>query len=242
MQLIKGKRTVYEALKANVKLERIVIDYKSQHDPDIQSIIQLARHHRIKFQVLPTQAFQAQADTEFAQGVVAYSKPAAAKELDDIFENIDEYPIILMCDHLQDPYNFGAILRTCETLGIRAVIYPKDRACQITPGVMKVSSGAIHYLDLVKVSNLGYALDRLKTAGYQVCGADSNDGQSLDKIKPDFPVVIVVGNEDKGLSHLISKKIDLKINIPLSGQVESMNVSVATGIILYTFHRLLQKR
>lgn len=236
-QLIKGKHAVMEAMRANIGIDRIIVDFKSQYDPDIHQIQKLAERNRIKVQRVSTASFQTYCDEKQSQGILAYVASKQSLSLDHILDHQDDYPFLVAVDHILDPYNFGAILRTCETLGVNAVLYPKDRNCQITPGVIKASSGAIHYLDMVKITNLAYTLDALQEAGYWVYGADSNNGVDLNQLEPQFPLVLVVGNEEKGISPGILKKLDGRIHIPLVGQIESMNVSVATGIILYNLQR-----
>ena len=145
-----------------------------------------------------------------------------------------------MIDHIQDPFNFGAILRTCETLGVTWVIYPKDRNCPITPGVVKASSGAIHHMNLVRVTNLAQSLEKLEKAGYWIYGTSDQGATDLDTFKPNSPMVLIVGNEEKGLSPLLAKKTHGIIKISMHGKVSSLNVSVATGILIYTLSRSMQ--
>ncbi len=139
----------------------------------------------------------------------------------------------MILDHIQDPHNMGAIIRTAAGLGIHALIYPKDRSCQITDTVSKVSSGGTECIPLLKVTNLAREIDTLKDKGYWIYGADSNQGNTLSQVRFHHPCVLVVGNEGKGLSSLLIKKLDQAVYIPMTGQISSLNVSVATGIILH---------
>ncbi|MFA5879196.1 MAG: 23S rRNA (guanosine(2251)-2'-O)-methyltransferase RlmB [Candidatus Margulisiibacteriota bacterium] len=238
---IKGKRAIKEALVASTPIERILISDHVARDKNILEIINLAKEKNVKFQVLPRDAFRKKFESGYAnhnfaeqnQGIIANLLPTALATLEGILNYPTIYPIVLAVDHLSDPYNFGAILRTAEALNIKAVVYPKDRSCNLTPGVIKVSSGAVYHLNLVRVTNLSQTLDKFKDHGYWLYGADSNGGVDLNKMKPNFPLVLVVGNEEKGISYQIQKKLDQKINIPLKGHIESLNVSVATSIILY---------
>jgi 23S rRNA (guanosine2251-2'-O)-methyltransferase len=243
MQIINGKRAVYEALAANAKIDRIIIDFKVQNNPDTKRIILLAHEKSIKVQFMASKEFfRTAADNNNSQGIIAYIIPPKNILLDDLLADMANYPLVLAVDHIQDPYNFGAILRTCETFNFKAVIYPKDRACQITPGVIKASSGAINYLQLVKVTNLAQSLEKMQKAGYWLYGTDVEGGEDIAKIKPNFPCVIVLGSEDKGMAQNIAKRMDANIHIPLAGKIESLNVSVATGIICYEFYRHYKKR
>lgn len=238
---IKGKRAIREALVSDTPIERILISDHVVRDKSVSEIINLAKEKGVKFQVLARDGFKRKFEatsydhdiSDQNQGVIASLLPRALATLETILDHPNWYPIVLALDHLSDPYNFGAILRTAEALNVKAVIYPKDRSCNLTPGVIKVSSGAVYHLDLVRVTNLSQALDKFKSNGYWLYGADSNEGTSLNLLQPNFPLVLVVGNEEKGISYQIQKKLDQKINIPLKGKIESLNVSVATSIILY---------
>jgi 23S rRNA (guanosine2251-2'-O)-methyltransferase len=152
----------------------------------------------------------------------------------------ERYPLIVVLDHLEDPQNFGAILRSCETLGVRAVVYPKDRSSQITPAVIRASAGAIYHLDLAKVVNIAGALEKLREAGYWIYGT-AEDGVSLDEFSAPMPLALVLGNEGRGVSNRVAKMADGHIRIPLVGKVESLNVSVAAGILLYSLSRGLKR-
>jgi 23S rRNA (guanosine2251-2'-O)-methyltransferase len=234
MQLIKGKHAVLEALQSSVKIDRIVIPYGSEKKADIQAILRTAAHKRISVQVVSHANFQKAAQEAQNQGIIAYIIEKPLQTLEHLIDNIDHYPIIMILDHLEDPFNFGAILRTCDAFGVKAVIYPKDRNSQISPGVIKASSGAIYHLDLIKVVNIGQAIQKLKAAGYWMYGSDVNNGVKLQDLKPAFPAGIIVGNEANGQSRLVSKLMDSNVHIPMSGKMSSLNVSVAAGIMLYT--------
>jgi 23S rRNA (guanosine2251-2'-O)-methyltransferase len=232
MNIINGKQAIKEALKANIyKIERILVNYNLKDKAEIQEILNLAKTKNIKIQL----------KNKVELGIQAFINLTPTISLEQLIENKTKYPYVLIVDHIQDPYNFGAILRSCEIFGFNAVIFPKDRNCQITPGVVKASSGAINYLKLVKVTNLSQTLEILKKAGFWLYGADSNQGQDLAEIDPVFPLGLVIGNEKKGLSPLINKKLDFKIHIPMLGKISSLNVSVATGIITYSLSRKRKK-
>jgi 23S rRNA (guanosine2251-2'-O)-methyltransferase len=240
MIIIKGKRAVLEALRGKGQVESVVVSVKSQYKPEIKAIIQKAKVCNVNLQIIPEDRFEeilpGQTNT---QGIIAYQKASKEKTLNDVIKAKENYPFIIAIDHLQDPYNFGAILRTCEILGVKAVVYPKDRNCQITPGVIKASSGAISHLDMIKVVNLAQAIKTLDSNGYWIYGADSNAGVSLNEIKVQAPIVLVVGNEQKGISTRVSSMLHSSINIPATGKTQSLNVSVATGIITYVLSQQL---
>ncbi|MFC1752418.1 23S rRNA (guanosine(2251)-2'-O)-methyltransferase RlmB [Thermoproteota archaeon] len=238
MTIIKGKHAVAEALASGAQLDRILVAYTIKDRADIRSVITKAQFQSVKVQYCSASELKRLIPDGSHQGIAGYMRLQKAVSLDMLIADQGHYPFIIAVDHMQDPYNFGAILRTCESFGIKAVLYPKDRNVQITPGVIKVSSGAVNYLDLVKVTNLASALEKLKSAGYWIYGADSHNGQSLDQFQPQFPLVLVMGSEQKGISKRIQKMVDLNIHIPIKGRTESLNVSVAAGIIMYQLSRL----
>ncbi|NBV42017.1 23S rRNA (guanosine(2251)-2'-O)-methyltransferase RlmB [bacterium] len=200
-------------------------------------ILQLARENGVKVSVVTPSEMDRQSGEANTQGVIAYVHPRRQLSLDELIRL--RHPILLIVDHLEDPFNFGAILRSAELFGAKGVIYPKDRNTTLTPGVIKAASGAIHYLDLVKVVNIGNTLDRLKAEGYWIYSTHVEHGVPLPEIEPNFPMVLVVGNEGKGVSNRVQKMADVSLNIPTVGNLESLNVSVATGIALYHFSQYL---
>ncbi|RAP23055.1 23S rRNA (guanosine(2251)-2'-O)-methyltransferase RlmB [Candidatus Marinamargulisbacteria bacterium SCGC AG-343-K17] len=165
------------------------------------------------------------------QGIACITHSFDQTTISDIIN--DQPPIVLMADHLQDPHNFGAICRTAEAFGIQHICYPKNRAVQITPSVVKASAGAIETMKLCKLTNINQALKELAKNGYWVYGASSNIGQPIDSITFNFPMVIICGSEHDGISPGLTKVIDEFVHIPLLGETSSLNVSVATGIIIH---------
>lgn len=236
MRYIKGKHAVLQALESDVAIDRLMVSFTVQHHPDLKSIFNAAKSKRVKIQVLSKVAFD-RLNEPNSQGVIAVQPEAQSTDISEILSNPDRYPVVVMLDHIEDPHNMGAILRTCEALGIKAAVYPKDRQCQITPTVTKVASGAVHLLKLVRVTNIAQTTDVLKKSGYWVYGTDDKAAEYLDDFKPNFPCVIVLGNEGKGMSSLMTKKVDSMIQIPLTGSISSLNVSVASGILLYAVTR-----
>jgi len=238
MQLIKGKRAVYEALQSETAIDRIAMPFDAKEKQDFAPILKLAKQNGIKVQFLSKQAFDRLGE-DHAQGVVAYAASENSIPIESIIQNKDRFNCIVMLDHIEDPHNMGAILRSCETLGVKAVIYAKDRQVQITPTVTKVAAGATHYLSFVKVSNLAQTLDKLNDAGYWIYGTDDQGAVDLDRLTPHAPMVLILGNEHKGVSPILQKKCHEMVRIPLSGKVSSLNVSVSAGIFLYTLIRKL---
>ena len=140
-------------------------------------------------------------------------------------------PIIVMLDHLEDPHNFGAIIRTCEALGIDAIIIPNDRNVNINGTVVKTSVGAIYNMPIVRVVNLNNTIEKLKDIGYWIIGTDMV-GTDYTKIDYNMPVCLVIGNEGKGISKVIKNNCDFMATIPMNGNINSLNASVSCGIVL----------
>lgn len=168
------------------------------------------------------------------QGIVIDIHDYEYYKMDDI-----DSDFIVILDHLEDPHNFGAIIRTCEAAGVDGIIIPKDRSVSVNETVFKVSTGCISRVNIARVTNLVSTIEKLKKEGFWIVGADMN-GTSYDQIDYHGKIAIVIGNEGKGLSDLVMKKCDFIASIPMKGEVNSLNASVATGILL--FEALKQRR
>ena len=158
-----------------------------------------------------------------------------AIDIQTLLHNPKAHPLVVALDHLEDPYNFGAIIRSACAFGVSAIIYPKDRQVNVTPGVISASANTVDHMPLLRVTNVAQTLDILAHAGYWIYGLDGYGKDVLDTFKPNFPCILVAGNEHRGLSPLLKKKAHGLIKIPMASHVESLNVSVATGIALYQF-------
>ena len=150
----------------------------------------------------------------------------------DVDELIEENNIIVMLDHLEDPHNLGAIIRTCEAAGVSGIIIPKDRSVSVNSTVMKVSAGALELVKISQVTNLAQTLNYLKKQGYWIVGTDML-GTKYSEIDYSGKTVIVIGNEGKGMSDIITKNCDFIASIPMRGNINSLNASVAAGIIIF---------
>lgn len=157
-------------------------------------------------------------------------------EIDDYeygsLEDIKDDSLILMLDHLEDPHNFGAIIRTCEAKGIKSIIIPKDRGVTVNETVMKTSSGALNHVNIIMVTNLVNAINKLKDKGYFVYAADM-DGSDYKTVDYADKVVLIIGNEGNGISNIVKNNSDETISIPMKGVVNSLNASVAAAILIY---------
>lgn len=163
------------------------------------------------------------------QGIVVEINDYEYKSLSDVEFN---EKMVLLLDHLEDPHNFGAIIRTCEAKGIKTIIIPKDRSVVVNETVMKTSSGALSNVNIVMVNNLVKCIDEFKKNGYFVYGAEAN-GKDYKSVSYASKVLLVIGSEGKGLSRLVMNSCDEIISIPMRGKVNSLNASVAAAILIY---------
>ena len=192
-----------------------------------KNILKIIRDKKIKY-VLTEQRIL---DGMFShnQGIVIEVNDYDYKSLNDVdFKD----NMVLILDHLEDPHNFGAIIRTCEARGIKTIIIPKDRSVVVTDTVVKTSSGAINNVNIVMVSNLNNAINKLKDNGYFVYGAEA-DGKLYNTLTYSSKVALVIGSEGNGLSRLVRENCDEIISIPMKGKINSLNASVAAAILIY---------
>ncbi|RAP34992.1 23S rRNA (guanosine(2251)-2'-O)-methyltransferase RlmB [Candidatus Marinamargulisbacteria bacterium SCGC AAA071-K20] len=232
--LLKGKHTVLEALKNSPDtLSKIVFCKGIKFQDRVIEIADLAKQFQIQLITLDKRAFEQECDDPNTQNVIAYSQSIAHMDIKELISKKDRFQKVVILDHIEDPFNFGAILRSCAAFGIDAVMYSKHRQSSINAGVIKASSGAVYHIPLVSVSNIAQSLQVLDKAGFWIYGTDVNNGTSLPKFSPNPPYALVIGNEKKGISKTVSKFLHDRINIPMHGNMDSLNVSVATGILLY---------
>ncbi len=173
------------------------------------------------------------------QGVVAFIKGSLYISLQELLKKIDlkEDPVLVAADHITDEGNLGSIIRSASYLGASGVILSKDRSARLTPNVFKRSSGALMHLDVAMVTNLHMALRELKQRGFWIIGTSAKEGIKVSEFDLVRPTVLVMGSESKGISPVLKKILDATLKIPGTGPLDSLNVSVATGIILYEIHR-----
>ena len=206
----------------------------SKQDKRLQKIIELLKQNNVGFEYTDKKTLEKKAKTSRHQGVVIRYKSAGLyteKELDQFLEK--DNVLVLALDGITDPHNFGACLRTADAVGVDCVIIPKDKAVGITPVVRKVASGAVDTVPVVQVTNLSRSLKKCQDAGVWVYGAAGETDQSIYETDLKGKVAIVMGAEEKGLRRLTRETCDVLFKIPMQGKVESLNVSVATAVILY---------
>jgi len=239
-QLLIGIHAVSSALKAaagDVEWLRIAADSKNRRLLDIESRAHGSGIEVIRSTLAELDKLSAQ---QRHQGVIAGfkgSNVAAEGRLDAILDAIDNTPLILVLDGIQDPHNLGACLRTAEAAGVKLVIICKDRSAGITPVVRRAASGAAETLSIIQATNLARVLRALKKRGIWLTGTSDEATDSLYATDLTGPLALVMGSEGSGLRRLTSELCDYLVSIPMAGQVESLNVSVATGVCLYEINR-----
>lgn len=167
------------------------------------------------------------------QGIILQIEDYKYLSLNDMLNNLPDNPFIVILDHLEDPHNFGAIIRTCEAAGTDYIVIPKDRSVSINSTVMKTSVGALDNVKIVMVTNLNTCINELKKKGIWIVGTDMENSSYYDEIDYKTPTALVIGSEGFGMSNLVKKNCDFIAKIPMKGKINSLNASVAAGIMIY---------
>ena len=240
MGVISGIHAVREALKNRRELDAVVVA-KGAGGARIQEIIEMARESGVRLRFEPRGSLDRAATTSAHQGVVAYAGALPVRKLDDIAADTR---LVVVLDGVEDPHNLGAIARTAHAAGASALILPEVTAFSlarcaagITDTSMKAAAGALEYLTVVSVVNLNRALEELKARGYWIYGLDERGDHTYDRMEFIEPTVIVLGGEGRGLHQQVRKNCDALVRIPLAGNIPSLNVSVAAGIVLFEWKR-----
>lgn len=236
MEVIYGINSVRDLLRRRGEDCKKIIVASGRGGPSVKEIIETARVHNIPVEFTHRKDLDKLTGTSENQGVAALCKPFVYAELDTLINNRNKSfrtDLILILDSVMDPQNLGSIIRSAHCLGVNGVIIPEDRAAGITAAVNKASAGSVRQIPVARVTNLAQTLDYLKDKGFWVFGADAHGGKDLTQADFECSVALVLGGESKGIRTLLKKKCDFLITIPLAGDFDSLNVSVAAGIILY---------
>ena len=223
---IYGKNVAKEKLNSNGKINRIYLSNKFSD----KEILMLIKKKNIKYKIVSNNILDNKVDG-LHQGIVIEVDDLETYDFDYIKTIKKENPLIVMLDHLEDPHNFGAIIRTCEALGIDAIIIPKDRNVSVNATVVKTSAGAIYNMPIIAVSNLLSTVNKLKDMGYWIIGTDMT-GDDYTKLDYNMPICLIIGNEGHGMSKVLKDNVDFVAKIPMIGKINSLNASVSCGIIL----------
>ena len=239
--IIYGKNPIIELLSnPSSEIEELYIS-RNDKSSEASEILKTARSRGIKTSSLTKENLSELCDTHSHQGIAARIKDYEYHNLADIVSRTKEKGedlLLIILDHLEDPQNLGAIIRTADVLGANGVVIPKDRAASVTPSVVKASSGAVSYMPVSRVVNLAKVIRDLKKEGVWIVGADSSSSTTVQQ--EDFKnldIALVIGNEGKGVAQNIKSECDFLVSIPQSGKVSSLNASVAAGILVYEIIR-----
>ena len=235
---IEGRNAVLEAFRSGKTIDKLFVQDGCKDGP-ILSITREARKHDTLIKYVPRERLDQLSETGKHQGVIAYAAAYEYAEVEDILKNArdkGEEPFIFLLDNIEDPHNLGAIIRTANLAGAHGVIIPKRRAVGLTATVATTSAGALTYTPVAKVTNLAATIDELKKEGLWFVCADMG-GESMYRLNLKGPIGLVIGNEGEGVSRLVKEKCDYIASIPMKGDIDSLNASVAAGVLAYEIVR-----
>lgn len=235
-QYIEGRHPVLEALKSGRAINRILIARDAGRHGIIAEIMHLARQGRIPVETVDARALERIGATGHAQGVLALAAAKAYSTLDGLLErsrSLNEPPLYVLLDGIEDPHNLGAIIRTANTAGVHGVVVPSRRAAGLTPAVERASAGALEYVPVARVANIHQAMRDLGKHGVWTVGLDAGADRDYTAADYRLPTALVIGGEGKGLSRLTRELCDTAVRIPMRGDIASLNASVAGALVMY---------
>ena len=235
---IEGRNAVLEAFRSGKTIDRLFVLDGCQDGP-VRTIVREAKKHDTIVNFVPKERLDSMSETGHHQGVMAYAAAYEYAEVEDILkiaEEKGEPPFLFLLDGIEDPHNLGAIIRTANLAGAHGVIIPKRRAVGLTATVARTSAGALNYMPVAKVTNMAATIEDLKKRGIWFVCADMG-GESMYRLNLTGPIGLVIGNEGEGVSRLVKEKCDMIASIPMKGDIDSLNASVATGVLAYEIVR-----
>ena len=236
--IIEGRNAVIEAFRAGKTIDKLFLLDGAQDGP-VQTIKREAKKHDTMIKFVSKERLDQLSETGKHQGVIAYTAAYEYAEVEDILEVAhakNEPPFIILLDNIEDPHNLGAIIRTANLAGAHGVIIPKNRAAGLTATVARTSAGALNYTPVARVTNLGKMMEELKKQGLWFVCADM-DGTTMYQLDLKGPIGLVIGNEGEGVGRLVREKCDFVASIPMKGDIDSLNASVAAGVLAYEIVR-----
>lgn len=234
MSLIYGVHAVEEALAARGRSFEYVAIAAGRGDARLQKIMQLCRAAGVPVRTIPRDQLTRLANTGSHQGVVAVTAEKQYGDLEDVLKNKrGQHSFLIVLDGVEDPHNLGAIIRTAEGAGADGIVLPERRATGVTATVVKASAGASEYLPIAKVTNLGRAVEEIKSFNIWTVGLDERSSQRYDQLDYKMDCALVFGAEGHGLHQHVREKCDYLVSIPMLGKVASLNVSVAAAVVMY---------
>lgn len=240
--IIEGRNAVLEAFRSGKTIDKIFVLDGCQDGP-IRTIVREAKKHDTILNFVTKERLSQLSETGKHQGVIAYSAAYDYADIEEMFrlaEEREEAPFLILLDNIEDPHNLGAIIRTANLAGAHGVIIPKRRAVGLTATVAKTSAGALNYTPVAKVTNIAKTIEELKERGIWFVCADM-DGESMYRLNLTGPIGMVIGNEGEGVGRLVKEKCDFIAGIPMKGEIDSLNASVAAGVLAYEIVRQRMK-
>lgn len=237
--IIFGRNSVIEALKAGRSINKIIL-LEGANDSSIKKILTLAGKARIVKEYVSRQKLDKICGGKNHQGVIAMAAAVQYSTLEEILRLADEKnqpPFIILLDELEDPHNFGAILRTADAVGVHGVIIPKRRNVQLNATVAKTSAGAVEYVKVAQITNVAETLKKLRELNLKIVGSDMDAEKNFSDADLTGGIVLIIGNEGRGMRRLTKENCDLLVKIPMTGEINSLNASVAGAVLMYEIFR-----
>lgn len=237
-EMIEGRNAVLEAFRSGKCVDKLFILDGCQDGP-VRTIAREARKHDTIVKFVPKERLDSMSETGAHQGVIAQVAAYDYSTVEDILKKAEdkgEPPFIILLDNIEDPHNLGAIIRTANLAGAHGVIIPKNRAAGLTATVARTSAGALNYTPVAKVTNLAKTIEDLKKEGLWFVCADMG-GTTMYDLNLKGPIGLVIGNEGEGVGRLVKEKCDMVASIPMKGDIDSLNASVAAGVLAYEIVR-----
>jgi len=235
---IEGRNAVIEAFRSGRTIDKLFLQDGCQDGP-VMTIKREAKKHDTLIKFVSKERLDQLSETGKHQGVIAYAAAYEYAEVEDILARAEEKgepPFLFLLDNIEDPHNLGAIIRTANLAGAHGVIIPKNRAVGLTATVARTSAGALHYTPVAKVTNLAKTIEELKDKGIWFVCADM-DGTRMYDLNLKGAIGLVIGNEGNGVGRLVKEKCDMVASIPMKGDIDSLNASVAAGVLAYEIVR-----
>ena len=242
--MVEGRNAVIEAFRSGKPVDKLFVLDGCQDGP-VRTIIREAKKHDTIINFVTKERLDQISETKKHQGVIAYAAAYEYSEVEDMLElakKKGEDPFLILLDNIEDPHNLGAIIRTANLAGAHGVIIPKRRAVGLTATVAKTSAGAIEQIPLVQIGNVVQTIKQLQKQGFWVMGAHMEGDRTLYEADMTIPTVIVIGNEGKGISRVVKEACDFLVKIPMYGNLNSLNASVAAAVLMYEAVRQRQAK
>lgn len=240
--IIEGRNAVLEAFRSGKPIDKLFVLDGCQDGP-IRTIVREAKKHDTILQFVTKERLSQISETGRHQGVIAYAAAYEYADVEDMLklaESKGEDPFLILLDNIEDPHNLGAIIRTANLAGVHGVIIPKRRAVGLTATVAKTSAGALNYTPVAKVTNLAKTMESLKEKGLWFVCADMG-GEEMYDLNLTGPIGLIIGNEGEGVTRLVKETCDFTARIPMNGDIDSLNASVAAGVLAYEIVRQRRK-